>query len=407
MKALILTLLILSSVTLSNSHNWISIGPDTVAVNNAFTSSNADVLLISDGILISQGDKWLKHSNSLPAWDIIELDPDTLIIVMGNEGRSDGIYRFTISDSKFQIVGGSVNPHFIVRNPVNNFYYVGGIWGLVKSINGIEWEEVEFFKNKNCVAMDFFNEYCVVSVAGDTSGIYYSDDGGDSWFSSSDMSHYLADLVFDNNGLLYGIYPGESKSAGLWKSKTYGANWDVEFWSVNMSSLGYTANNLYVSWHKSDCNQTGVAIWDVLNQNLIFLNDGLPNTNIRNIAEDQFFDCPNITACTESGAYCLTEFPVGIEDENTIPRNFNLLQNYPNPFNPTTVISYQLAVNSQVELTVYNLLGQKVATLFKGRQKAGSYYYQWNAGNLPSGVYLYRLVTDKGLALTKKMILLK
>jgi len=89
------------------------------------------------------------------------------------------------------------------------------------------------------------------------------------------------------------------------------------------------------------------------------------------------------------------------------PFNFKLEQNYPNPFNPTTAISYQLSAVSQVQLIVYNPLGQKVRTLVNRRQEVGSYSVIFDAAGLASGVYFYYLATDKGFVQTKKMLLLR
>lgn len=100
---------------------------------------------------------------------------------------------------------------------------------------------------------------------------------------------------------------------------------------------------------------------------------------------------------------------VGINESiiSPIPLTFSLAQNYPNPFNPITRIKYQLAQLSQVDLSVYNLLGQKVTTLISEKQPAGYYYVKWNANDYASGVYLYRLKTDKGFVQTRKLVLLK
>jgi hypothetical protein len=90
-----------------------------------------------------------------------------------------------------------------------------------------------------------------------------------------------------------------------------------------------------------------------------------------------------------------------------LPEEFGLDQNCPNPFNPVTTINYQLPINSEVDLSVYNILGQKVATLVSKKQPAGQYEVQWDANGFASGVYLYRLETDNGFIETKKLVLLK
>lgn len=89
-----------------------------------------------------------------------------------------------------------------------------------------------------------------------------------------------------------------------------------------------------------------------------------------------------------------------------IPVTFALHQNYPNPFNPTTVIRYDVPQAGKVNLTIFNLLGQRVATLFDGRQLAGTYTISWDAANLPSGVYLCQMNAAEFLQ-TRKMVLVK
>ena len=97
----------------------------------------------------------------------------------------------------------------------------------------------------------------------------------------------------------------------------------------------------------------------------------------------------------------------GIKElSNVVPVKFELSQNYPNPFNPTTTINYAMPKSGFTSLKVYNILGQEVATLYQGFQKAGSYKIDFNASNLASGIYLYRLQVGD-FNLTKKMILMK
>jgi hypothetical protein len=113
-------------------------------------------------------------------------------------------------------------------------------------------------------------------------------------------------------------------------------------------------------------------------------------------------------AVTDSGAITKTTQQVtGVEKAGTpVPAVFSLDQNFPNPFNPTTVIRYQLPALSQVELLVYDLLGQRVATIVNERQEPGMYEVTFDAAGLPSGVYLYRLTAGSSTQ-TRKMIAVK
>ena len=86
--------------------------------------------------------------------------------------------------------------------------------------------------------------------------------------------------------------------------------------------------------------------------------------------------------------------------------SFNLSQNYPNPFNPATEISFRLPVATDVTLEIYNITGQKVATLIDGNLSAGEHRVSWDGRDHSSGVYFYRLTTP-GFSDSRKMILLK
>ena len=104
--------------------------------------------------------------------------------------------------------------------------------------------------------------------------------------------------------------------------------------------------------------------------------------------------------------------PIGITQTSTeVPVDFSLEQNFPNPFNPATTIRFTVMPNakvqmSKVELTVYDALGRSVAKLVNDRLAAGTYSYEWDAANYPSGIYFYELKTE-GFTKTKKMVMIK
>ena len=105
-----------------------------------------------------------------------------------------------------------------------------------------------------------------------------------------------------------------------------------------------------------------------------------------------------------------------VTDPKRLPTSYSLSQNYPNPFNPTTEIGYDLPEMSDVQVTIYNVIGMEVRTLAAGMQPAGSYHLQWDGTNnqgmqISSGLYLYRIIAHgvdgKIFTVTRKMTMMK
>lgn len=104
-----------------------------------------------------------------------------------------------------------------------------------------------------------------------------------------------------------------------------------------------------------------------------------------------------------TGSFSTTDTP---EDRSVLPGGFMLHQNYPNPYNPTTMISYDLSAASDVTLEIFNLLGRKMDHFELGRQTAGNHSFEYSAGQLPSGIYFYRIQAGD-FSDMKKMVLMK
>jgi hypothetical protein len=131
---------------------------------------------------------------------------------------------------------------------------------------------------------------------------------------------------------------------------------------------------------------------------------GIPITGIGiDIDGDQRnADSTDIGADEFNGIY----IPTGVEDGIGIPTEYALEQNYPNPFNPSTTFRYSIPAQSKVVIKVFDVLGNKIATLMDEEKSIGTYEEMWNAASLPSGVYFYQLRANEYVS-TKKMILLK
>ncbi len=102
-----------------------------------------------------------------------------------------------------------------------------------------------------------------------------------------------------------------------------------------------------------------------------------------------------------------------VDELRTLPVGFELSQNYPNPFNPSTTLQYSIPVRSTVRLSVYSVLGQKIAEVVNETKDAGQYEHSFHAAQLSSGIYFYRMEAvseqepGKVAVATKKMVLLR
>ncbi len=118
------------------------------------------------------------------------------------------------------------------------------------------------------------------------------------------------------------------------------------------------------------------------------------------------FNVQNKITLKKGKTIALVSNPTSVKDLPAAPAKFSLAQNYPNPFNPSTRFQFSLPEVGFSTLKVYNLLGVEVATVVAKELAAGSHTYEWNAGNLSSGIYFYRLASGS-YSETRKLMLMK
>lgn len=191
--------------------------------------------------------------------------------------------------------------------------------------------------------------------------------------------------------------PGEGKltiTLNDWNA-TY--NWSADYdrmyiYNSNGTAVGSTANDPYYDWmmgggNKTEINLTNPGVYYVR------LHSGAQYSTVPYKILFEF--SPSATDIEE-------------ENDSQIPDVFSLSQNYPNPVNPTTTITYTIPAGEQhaVSLQVFDILGREIATLVNGYKSPGTYKVYFNANNLPSGIYYYKLIAGNFVE-TKKMMLLK
>ena len=139
----------------------------------------------------------------------------------------------------------------------------------------------------------------------------------------------------------------------------------------------------------------GWQSWQYLSVDSIYLSAGVHNLQTRFFIGKYNFSYMDFVLLATS-----------VDEENESPLTFELQQNFPNPFNPVTEIKYSIPQTSNVKLKVFDIVGNEVATLVDEIKSSGKYSVKFDANNLTSGVYIYRIQTDYFTS-SKKLILLK
>ncbi|MDT8325145.1 MAG: T9SS type A sorting domain-containing protein, partial [Bacteroidota bacterium] len=185
-----------------------------------------------------------------------------------------------------------------------------------------------------------------------------------------------------------------------WYSNNAGASPGTDNWTVQISDDGGRNYEILERTMESD------ASWKAKVFVLDEIVDLTDNIVVKYTAADNEPGSLVEAAVDDFEILDINQSLVGVEDALRIPSTLTLAQNYPNPFNPSTSISYTLPAGGAVRLTVYNNLGETVRTLVDRVQAAGRHTVAFEAGDLPSGLYLYELRAGD-TRLTRKMMLLE
>jgi hypothetical protein len=236
----------------------------------------------------------------------------------------------------------------------------------------------------------------VLALAGTENGAFFSTDRGSSWTAANTgltggalkINNMFSIFALTSNGLYY-------------TSLTAFTGWTA---AVPTGDFRACASDLISGKYYFFGNNVGTSI--DLNTSQIAT---LPLGGISGGAiTSALLYGTTIFVGTETGGVFRAQLSVltGVNERKELPNNFTLSQNYPNPFNPTTTISFSLSTTSYVSLKVFDVLGREVSNLVSKELTAGSYSQQWNASNVPSGVYFYRLQAGN-YSETMKLVLLK
>ncbi|MCD4746023.1 MAG: T9SS type A sorting domain-containing protein [Bacteroidales bacterium] len=394
MKKLILFLTVLLIHTSGYSNTWHSFCPDSIhATNVCFgVGSSKGVICTPDGMYLHDdyNQVWNYYSNGgLPVWEAVHLNTTQILVVMGDGSWSDGIYTFDLQTLQFNVVLWCVKPNFIKHHELSGTYYVGYSGCLLKSTDGVIWEDVPYFNGKTCTCMDFYENHFVISETGNINNIYWSDDSGNTWNQTSPGVLVISDLKFNNMGVIYGIFPNYSNSSGLYSSDDYGLSWNLEFYADNMSAVGFDAiNNIFVGWESPAGGYEGIAIYDPLSPppGLTFLNTNLPCININKIKLNPTWSSIAIFCCTDNGVYFSNDYITSI---NQNKNNKYTISAFPNPLRNYTNINFTLPCNNNkdISINIFNNQGMMIDEICVKNDMSNEYNVRWEPDNLPAGIY--------------------
>lgn len=352
--------------TTNRGLNWIQTSLNSSDIYSLEVVRNTILAGAAGGIKVStnDGNNWILTSSTLVTASSFAVKinfPDTLIFA-GNMGQGEqGVLISTnkgMNWSQTSLINREVTS-LLIRG---DYIFAGTIgYGIyISTNNGLSWEQTIIGNNESINSLASTGDYI---FSGDWEGIKRSSNNGANWIQTS-FNYRDVKCIITNGSQ---IYAGHDR--GIEYSPDYGITWYNKNQGLNPDTL---------------------TVWD-----LIISNDYIyAGTNFYSVWRRQLTDIINVKKIS-----------------TCIPLSFSLSQNYPNPFNPSTKIRFEIpngaiTENEKVTLKVFDATGKEILTLINEKLSAGIYETRFDATNIPSGVYFYKITAGK-FSSSMRMILLK
>jgi len=362
--------------------------------NYIFASSYANGIYRSS----DDGINWTEINSGIytPHFMALTSRQDTIFAAGG--GSSSRFYISTNNGSNWLMRGLTGWNQSSILLDSNNIY-VTTQYALYKSTDfGMNWNPL-IFANTNVVEKhDNF-----IFLGSSAKGLIISSDYGITWDTLDHSSTaFVVGLLYHSNKIFAAI-----NNVGFASSTDNGLNWtplNEGLSNLNITKLFRIDNTFFICTYGG-----GIFISNDQGNHWTQHNEGMTNTNIYSMG----YKAPYVYAGTDSGMIYFRPFDQLVSVKNDyqlLPIQYMLEQNYPNPFNPSTNIQYAIGSRQFVQLKVYDVLGNEIATLVNEEKPAGTYEVMFNPESSirypASGIYFYQLKAGDYLE-TKKMILMK
>jgi photosystem II stability/assembly factor-like uncharacterized protein len=387
----------------NSSSAWVQCGIDPTSVMSIGFDNLKNLFAgTTDGVFeqLPGDDRWLRVSDGLGRANVYQL-------YFSEESKR--LYASTADGLSYLPVEGNYWipltkqwTYGFVESPAGD-KYTGTNGGIVMSAG-----DEDIWNTLPTVGLPITTIYCVALdsskdlFAGTSyNGVFVSTNGGSFWTQTGVSSPFIFSsvmtLAIDNDGRLF----AGTDTSGAYSSDDSGVNWNIIPTISGKSVNCFLVNN--PAMYFAGTSDAGAFASTDRGLSWFSINNGLTDSSVISLGVDQQ---GHLLAGTSKGLFASTGIVTRVDEKKKIPSSFSLSQNYPNPFNPTTAIRYQLSVNSNVKLRIYDILGRLVNTLIEERQTAGIHTVTFNANSLSSGIYFYRLEAGNFIEI-KKMILIK
>jgi ligand-binding sensor domain-containing protein len=393
----------------NNGASWTLIGIPVSHVR-ALAVSGANVIScvrekedpLNNGVFLStnNGTSWSAADTTL--LDFSEMVEIGTNLFAGNYGS--GVFLSTNNGTSWSSVNSGLTNKLINSLAVSGTNLFAGTEGggvFLSTNNGTSWSGASNGLPNTSVwslAVSGTNLF-----AGTDGGVFLSTNNGTSWSAVNTPFSLFSQMVEIGTSLFAGT------SSGVFLSTNNGASWTAASTGLPtynaIRALAFSGNYLFAGTSGVFLSTNNGTSWTAVN-------NGLTNTGVRCLAVSG----TNLFAGTDGDGVWrrpLSEMITDVQQTTTqLLEKYSLSQNYPNPFNPSTTISYSIPERSNVRLSIFNTLGQNISEMVNEVRDAGSYEQSFDASQLSSGIYFYRIEAasvsnSKTFVETKKMVLMK